>query len=987
MTVKKSLKKVLSALLSVTIASLTVLPSFASAKDSISYTKEGFIINKISNPTRGEGEVDGILTGEDEDRGQSYTWSIIEYGDYIYVGTCYNPIYGIYYRNLVTNLTGLVGAQKADEIAKAAIDLIYNGAFYQTTQTNPAIIKVNKKTYEPEIVYRAEDNSNRDSGYRMAAEFNGKLYFVSYGFPKSSLLEIDPENNDESKEVYSTSLKDPTVANGIRGLLALDDKLIMSLTTDEDGTPGVKMLSTSDPSSGNWKEIANQQTFDDLPACHIRDGINGGGIWDIVEFNNSIYVTMVTSKTDENGVTDKRGFAMYRGDESGDSYTWTQIIGDKSKGAKYSFGLGVDEASAGNIFVYDNHLYIGNYNDPMLDLAEIPNNGNFKPLYNDLYNSINLYRMDTNENIELIGGMANEEFPVVKGNLGQGLGSVFNQYVWRYEEYNGKLYVGTYDTSTLTNGFTQLTNGDLLKMTPEEFLQKMKYLKTLLESLKDIKSNNLEENQEISEEETEEVVEETEEVVEDIEENEEISQEDTKEPESTEEVDGTEEKDSTQDISETEEIDDTKDIEEKTEEVKDADAIEEKTEDEEEKTEDEDKEINDITETEENSLIDNLSLEDIDMIEDIGEDNIDQLINDLESVIDKTDGKTSRTALNSNGVEKTIVDDFNDLVAKYDKISNYIPSSIKKQIDKILKNETIENFVYYLGINNYCKNADKGFDLLVSSDGVNFKAITTNGFNDKYNHGVRGFVSTEEGLFIGTANPFYGTQLWKLNEDGEVVGPNEPDDESTYSVTIKYEITGETDIEIPEDTVVTGLKGGQSYDLTEEYNLVKEELLKAGFTVVEEPICTGSISKDNVELKAVFKAPEKENPEDPENPGDEDGENTDKPGSDEEDPENPGDEDDENTDKPGSDEEDPENPGDEDDENTDKPGNDEEDPENTDNDDDLNGDNSNNVNNNNNTSGNSSSSVQTGDNSKLILYSATGIIAAAGLFLVRRKYK
>ncbi len=30
----------------------------------------------------------------------------------------------------------------------------------------------------------------------------------------------------------------------------------------------------------------------------------------------------------------------------------------------------------------------------MLDLAEIPNNGNFELVYNDLVNAVNLYRMD-----------------------------------------------------------------------------------------------------------------------------------------------------------------------------------------------------------------------------------------------------------------------------------------------------------------------------------------------------------------------------------------------------------------------------------------------------------------------------------------------------------------------------------------------------------------------------------------------------------------
>ena len=48
-----------------------------------------------------------------------------------------------------------------------------------------------------------------------------------------------------------------------------------------------------------------------------------------------------TDKTDkETGVTNKQGFAMYRGEKQADgSFTWTQVIGDHSK---YGFGLGIN---------------------------------------------------------------------------------------------------------------------------------------------------------------------------------------------------------------------------------------------------------------------------------------------------------------------------------------------------------------------------------------------------------------------------------------------------------------------------------------------------------------------------------------------------------------------------------------------------------------------------------------------------------------------
>ena len=60
--------------------------------------------------------------------------------------------------------------------------------------------------------------------------------------------------------------------------------------------------------------------------------------------------------------------------------------------------------------------------------------------------------------------------------------------------------------------------------------------------------------------------------------------------------------------------------------------------------------------------------------------------------------------------------------------------------------------------------SERGFDLLVSYDGINFDVITRNGLGDPYNHGCRVFAITDSGLCVGTANPFYGTQVWLLEE-------------------------------------------------------------------------------------------------------------------------------------------------------------------------------------------------------------------------------
>src|SRR5699024_9721026 len=126
--------------------------------------------------------------------------------------------------------------------------------------------------------------------------------------------------------------------------------------------------------------------------------------------------------------------------------------------------------------------YLGTYNDPMLDLAAVPASGNFEHLYNDLDHSIYLYRMDAEENFEQIGGKDdNPYFPDGPlGNLGAGLGNHSNQYVWRFGVHNGELYIGTYDTSTLTYMFTQLTDGQVENMDYEDISGRADLLEDLL---------------------------------------------------------------------------------------------------------------------------------------------------------------------------------------------------------------------------------------------------------------------------------------------------------------------------------------------------------------------------------------------------------------------------------------------------------------------------------------------------------------------------
>ena len=713
--------------------------------NAASLSQDGYNIEKVSHTDRGAGETDGILPfdimGEENNRNQSYVWSSVEYGNYIYLGTCWNPISGIYYRNLKNNLTSLFEkrgdenpAQKAGTVATNILNVIYNGNFPDgatSTTGTPCIMRVNKYTYDTEVVYIEKESSKfvNWNGYRMATEYNGKLYFACAGYPTSRLLQIDPATN-ETKVVLQKTAENSGFANGIRGLTVMDGKLFVSLATDgadpdnmfasgsqlpqaykdaisamakkdvryKDDNPrmeGVRLLSTTNPEDvDSWTVIANQETFDDLPACWIRDSINGGGLWDLVPFNGSLYASMVTGKTDPTtGVNQKRGFAVYRGDPQADgTWTWTPIIGDTSKGAKYEFGLGKKESCAGNLFAYGDYLYIGGYNDPMLDLAQIGNAGDFQYLYEDLKNPACLNRMDKNGNIELIND--------------DGFGAASTQYLWRFSEYNGKLVIGTFDIATLASGFTQLTDGSLLEMTPEEFSQKMTYVKELLESLKKSPSK----------------------VALAAEEN-------------------------TTDDAQDDVLDDTQD-----------DVLDNANGD----AKDEDTTDNDTTTPA--VTTDNVELTDEEA------DAIDQMLDQLDEIEMFSSGEVSY--LDDRSASYDVVDVYLQMVDNYNKyvksILHRINPDFAQKIENNILNTACHHFVYYLGCSNIISTQEKGCDVLISSDGVNFTALTRNGFGDIYNHGGRAFIPTDNGLFLGMANPFWGTQLWKITDGSENPTPDKP---------------------------------------------------------------------------------------------------------------------------------------------------------------------------------------------------------------------
>ena len=595
------------------------------------YNKNGLSFEKLTHPEKDVKTTDGIVDylGDsavgvvtdpaDEsynvgDRGQNYAWSAIGYGDWLYVGTCYAAM-----GNTLSLMKSSLGDKYDEKVLQATFDAMFNGSFFNTEEdggnAKGVLVKINTKTGETKLLMAKSLNGYAPL-FRNAVEYHGKLYFcgsvvgANGGLP--SVWQVDPVT-DECKAVYTglSTLQDylaayrQGISTGIRGMCVYHDQLVISNVTMDSttGESSATLLISSDPEKG-FTQIADSSALFNYPAYRYSDSIYGGSIWDMAEYNNSLYVSICTGTEDNMPDSNTmQPFALVRGDQNADgTFTWTPVAGDQEKdGARYTFGIDPERTRSGaaNLTVFNDYLYIGEYNDEEIALERIlfsktgkKADGQFGGgldcsfINANLDQSVSLYRMDKNENMELVMGNATSMFP--NGSLSglkSGFGRKENQYIWRMQVYDGKLYVGTFDTSSLLQVLGQFVNGDLLRQTPEAWKSQWKYLKALMKALQEA------------------------------------------------DADGTG---------------------------------------------------------------------------------------------------------NPNTLAQTI------------KFTNAF----------VFQNISVYNIASAIRLLNYLRKAQRVFDLYASEDGVNFETITTNGFGDPYNHGLRVFAVTDQGLCVGTANPFYGTQVW-----------------------------------------------------------------------------------------------------------------------------------------------------------------------------------------------------------------------------------
>lgn len=649
------MRRALAILLSLVMLMLSLGVTAGAEADANVIYSNGYKIEKISNPTTGQGEVDGIIQGGD--RNNCYAWAMTERDGYIYIGTNRNILGGM----VAQFSQALVQAGITYEQAWDIVNVIANGEIppFQADEMRPMIIRIDPATSETKVVYQAP--AGTDSAYRMVVKYHNELYFGSMGNNGTRIVKVD--ENDQAKVVYSgggnSSFRAGTVYNDNLYFGGLDNRI-----SDEAAGKYNKLavLEKNPNDDADWQRVADFNDFIDYADDTLYQG-EGGTVWDLIPYQGDLYIFLATSN----------GFVLFKGHEaaSGEKanqygWVWEEVIG---KNSKYNMGMAPTAegfnteadatqgliASAATPVVFQDKLYFGTFDYALrAELVAVqglltmiaggenaPGLKDFlKPMYDSLNAPQKMYCMDQN------GAITEVE------QINKAYENTTNEYFWRYGIYNDQLFVSSFDASSLYKYVTKLTNGDLLRMDKAEFMQQIGYVIKLLQSFTGTKAGA------------------------------------------------------------------------------EASAL---------------SAVLTTAQSQIAALLDQQATP----------ANVQKLIAIIEKITTPLSGA---------------VETISDLPATA--VRGASLSGILDSLKSLMKAFDLEGLRMYFSISNKLFKNEAGFDLYVTKDGVNYTELTVNGFNDKFNFGGRTLVANEDGLYIGTANPFYGAQLWRVTDAEEEESPS-----------------------------------------------------------------------------------------------------------------------------------------------------------------------------------------------------------------------
>ena len=691
---------------------LFVVPLMVNAQKVWNY--DGYTVTKISNPDRGEREVDGLIPGGD--RQNSYTWRLAALGDEIYIATA---------RNIASALVNMYGSQisaasgMSMDMFWSMIDFIMNGDIMRNDVNEGAnIIAYNRRTGEFRVVWTGGPGEYQ----RMAVTFGDNVYFGSYSADQSIeqyILKLDQEGN--FTKVYTT-----TGTTAMRANCVYDDHLFFAsadartVVAEGDPEPLAKMavIRKSNEDDTVWDFVADYKDFGDIPYDPIQSSWAGAPFWELASHEGYIYATAPSTA----------GFVIFRGRpaENGESaneygWHWEEVAGPNN--GINNPGLsdvpggepGTMRSLIGSVYEFNGELYAYNFDHAFGGIAlgfvgmlqqlksgEAKASDYLSYMYNTLHNPQKVWKLnDATGKFEELTAFTK----LMEGTL--------NEYIWRMGEHNGKLYVATMDAGVGYNILTQFTNGSFFKMSSAERIEKLGYLNAVIKLLVLNKGNQA----------ADKLREKLIQLKALLEQYTESAQANEKNIKAVADIQGL-----------TQEIPTliTAYLQQSGGQLSCLSAL--------------------LVKALETSKTINLLDQTIIMT----------LLNQLCSGTILEQWKAFLQAV-AQGTHENLREYFaSQINGGLDKLFGLLKSQVANIYDRI----DVQGIEMYMYINNAVKNNEWGFDLLRTSDGgESFEVITRTGFDDRYNYGCPSFLSTEEGLYFGTCNPFYGGQLYLLSED------------------------------------------------------------------------------------------------------------------------------------------------------------------------------------------------------------------------------
>ena len=363
-----------------------------------------------------------IATGGNGDAMNNYAWSVYEYKNALYVGTGRNILYqvGVTFKALgilpaaltlesATHPGGTIGSQEWAEDMSAEIWRYKNKTWTRVYQSD--VVSISGGAVKvPRVSGFREMLDFTDKNGETALYASNGAQLAAYTDGVSLLLKsVDGANwSVVSTPALGTDSRSMTVHNGY---------LCVGLSYAMGGSHAQIWASNapgSDP--GTWHQIAD----------FTADG--NTAVASMTTYNGYLYAGTL-NRTD--------GYQVWKGEfDNSDppNVTWTKVVEN---------GAG-DKANifAGTMKVFKKYLYVGSMSLPVV-------NGTYVP------KGFELIRIDAKDEYQLLVGdvkpllpPSDDETPrVPRSGWPGGFANPLNLYCWSLQEYNGTLFLGTFDSS------------------------------------------------------------------------------------------------------------------------------------------------------------------------------------------------------------------------------------------------------------------------------------------------------------------------------------------------------------------------------------------------------------------------------------------------------------------------------------------------------------------------------------------------------------